>query len=47
MLGDVRLRYFIQAVGFADIANDRLLAASIIDAMSHQTNLLGMLLGMT
>ena len=43
MLGDVRLRQ--ASLGFADIANDRLLAASILDAMSHQANLLGMRLG--
>lgn len=34
-------RYFIQALGFADAANDRLLAASILDAMSHQASYLG------
>ena len=34
-------RYFIQALGFADIGHDRLLAASILDAMSHQANFLG------
>jgi hypothetical protein len=34
-------RYFIQALGFADVSRDRLLAASILDAMSHQANFLG------
>ena len=34
-------RYFIQALGFADVARDRLLAGSILDAMSHQANFLG------
>ena len=34
-------RYFIQALGFADIGHDRLLAASILDAMSDQANFLG------
>lgn len=34
-------RYFIQALGFADAAQDRLLAASILDAMSHQASFLG------
>ncbi|MCW2899247.1 MAG: regulator [Streptosporangiaceae bacterium] len=34
-------RYFIQALGFADAADDRLLAASILDAMSHQASFLG------
>ena len=34
-------RYFIQALGLADGADDRLLAASILDAMSHQASFLG------
>ena len=34
-------RYFIQALGLADAADDRLLAASILDAMSHQASFLG------
>jgi tetratricopeptide (TPR) repeat protein len=34
-------RYFIQALGLADAADDRLLAASILDAMSHQATFLG------
>lgn len=34
-------RYFIQALGLADIAADRLLGASILDAMSHQATFLG------
>lgn len=34
-------RYFIQALSFADAAQDRLLAASILDAMSHQASFLG------
>jgi len=34
-------RYFIQALGLADAGDDRLLAASILDAMSHQANFLG------
>ncbi|MBA3905619.1 MAG: XRE family transcriptional regulator [Pseudonocardiales bacterium] len=34
-------RYFIQALGLADAGEDRLLAASILDAMSHQANYLG------
>jgi tetratricopeptide (TPR) repeat protein len=34
-------RYFIQALGLADMAGDRLLAASILDAMSHQATFLG------
>jgi len=34
-------RYFIQALGFADASQDRLLAASILDAMSHQASFLG------
>lgn len=34
-------RYFIQALGFADAGDDRLLAASILDAMSHQASFLG------
>lgn len=33
-------RYFIQALGLADAADDRLLAASILDAMSHQASFL-------
>ena len=33
-------RYFIQALGLADAAQDRLLAASILDAMSHQASFL-------
>lgn len=32
---------FIQALGFADAGEDRLLAASILDAMSHQASFLG------
>jgi tetratricopeptide (TPR) repeat protein len=34
-------RYFIQALGLADAADDRLLAATILDAMSHQATFLG------
>ena len=34
-------RYFIQALGLADAANDKLLAASILDSMSHQATFLG------
>ena len=34
-------RYFIQALALADAADDRLLAASILDAMSHQASFLG------
>ncbi|MBN9102328.1 MAG: XRE family transcriptional regulator [Pseudonocardia sp.] len=34
-------RYFIQALGLADAGNDRLLGASILDAMSHQAAYLG------
>ncbi|MCH6165161.1 XRE family transcriptional regulator [Pseudonocardia alaniniphila] len=34
-------RYFIQALSLADAAEDRLLAASILDAMSHQASFLG------
>lgn len=34
-------RYFIQALGLADAGQDRLLAASILDAMSHQASFLG------
>jgi hypothetical protein len=34
-------RHFIQAPGLADAADDRLLAASIVDAMSHQASFLG------
>jgi tetratricopeptide (TPR) repeat protein len=34
-------RYFIQALGLADAGNDRLLGASILDAMSHQASYLG------
>jgi tetratricopeptide (TPR) repeat protein len=34
-------RYFIQALALADAATDRLLAASILDAMSHQATFLG------
>lgn len=34
-------RYFIQALGLADAGEDRLLAASILDAMSHQASFLG------
>lgn len=34
-------RYFIQALGFADAAGDRLLGASVLDAMSHQASFLG------
>jgi tetratricopeptide (TPR) repeat protein len=33
-------RYFIQALGLADAGEDRLLAASILDAMSHQASFL-------
>lgn len=40
-LHGVAQRYFIQALGLADAANDRLLAASILDAMSHQATFLG------
>ncbi|WP_139319304.1 hypothetical protein [Pseudonocardia sp. Ae706_Ps2] len=34
-------RYFIQALGLADAGEDCLLAASILDAMSHQASFLG------
>lgn len=34
-------RYFIQALGLADAAGDRLLGASILDAMSHQATYVG------
>jgi tetratricopeptide (TPR) repeat protein len=34
-------RYFIQALSLADAGDDRLLAASILDAMSHQASFLG------
>ncbi|WP_344971782.1 hypothetical protein [Streptosporangium fragile] len=34
-------RYFVQALGLAQAANDRLLAASILDAMSHQATFVG------
>lgn len=34
-------RYFIQALGLADASGDRLIAASILDAMSHQSTFLG------
>lgn len=36
-------RYFIQALHFADLADDRLLGANILDAMSHQATFLGKL----
>lgn len=36
-------RYFVQALHFADEADDRLLGASILDAMSHQATYLGKL----
>lgn len=34
-------RYFIQALSLAQAGNDRLLAASILDAMSHQATFVG------
>jgi hypothetical protein len=34
-------RYFVQALGMAEAGNDRLLAGSILDAMSHQATFLG------
>lgn len=34
-------RYFIQALGFAEAGHDRLLAGSILDAMSHQATYIG------
>ncbi|MQA16959.1 MAG: XRE family transcriptional regulator [Pseudonocardiaceae bacterium] len=34
-------RYFIQALGLADASGDKLVAASILDAMSHQATFLG------
>ncbi|WP_233223246.1 XRE family transcriptional regulator [Amycolatopsis sp. CA-128772] len=34
-------RYFIQALRISESANDRLLGASVLDAMSHQANFLG------
>ncbi|GLZ05291.1 hypothetical protein Acsp03_27570 [Actinomadura sp. NBRC 104412] len=34
-------RYFIQALGLAQAGDDRLLAASILDAMSHQATFVG------
>lgn len=34
-------RYFVQALGLAQTGDDRLLAASILDAMSHQATFVG------
>jgi hypothetical protein len=34
-------RYFIQALGLAEAGNDRRLAGSVLDAMSHQATFLG------
>jgi hypothetical protein len=34
-------RYFVQAVGLSEAGHDRLLGASILDAMSHQATFLG------
>ena len=34
-------RYFIQALGLAQAADDRLLGAGILDAMSHQATYIG------
>jgi tetratricopeptide (TPR) repeat protein len=34
-------RYFVQALGFADAADDSDLGASVLDAMSHQASFLG------
>jgi hypothetical protein len=34
-------RYFVQALGLAEAGTDRLLAGSILDAMSHQATFLG------
>ncbi|WP_436762862.1 hypothetical protein [Streptosporangium sp. V21-05] len=34
-------RYFIQALGLAQAADDRLLAAGVLDAMSHQATFVG------
>jgi hypothetical protein len=34
-------RYFVQALSLAEAGNDRLLGASILDAMSHQATFLG------
>lgn len=34
-------RYFVQALSLADAADDRLLGANILDAMSHQATFLG------
>jgi transcriptional regulator with XRE-family HTH domain len=34
-------RYFVQALGLAQAADDRLLGASILDAMSHQATYIG------
>ena len=34
-------RYFVQALKLAEAAGDRLLAAGVLDAMSHQANFLG------
>ena len=36
-------RYFIQALGLADAGGDKMLAAGILDAMSHQATFLGRL----
>ncbi|GAA1858217.1 XRE family transcriptional regulator [Pseudonocardia ailaonensis] len=36
-------RYFIQALGLADVSGDRALAAGVLDAMSHQATYLGRL----
>ena len=40
-LHGVAQRYFLQALKLAEAGNDRLLAASVLDAMSHQATYLG------
>lgn len=40
-LHGVAQRYFIQALKLAETTGDRLLAAGVLDAMSHQANFLG------
>lgn len=39
--GGLSQRYFIQALALADAGDDRLLGASILDAMSHQATFVG------
>lgn len=40
-IGGLAQRYFIQALALADAGGDRLLGASILDAMSHQATFIG------